>query len=231
MREILIQIFLICSTSFYDDFDVVEVEALAANARDTVQEVFGTLGWALKPLPEFAACSEPLGAILDLSRCRDGVAVLRNRPGRVSDIIVSIDELSCPGAVDADILPRLRGRLVFAQSLTFGRFGGNAMRALSAACALQQKHVIVDGALARALFDLKRFLTNSKPREIRVSHLQPPALYSDGFFEPASFGPARGGIGAAFLDPADGSYGVLRPGAPDWDSGHVLRGRRKDYHL
>ena len=80
LKEVLVRGLRIGTTNFYDDFDVVEVERLAASARDAVQELFGLLGWALKSLPDFDVQSEPLGPVLDFSRDREGVAMLRNKP-------------------------------------------------------------------------------------------------------------------------------------------------------
>ena len=129
----LVEIFSVALTCFYDDFTVLEVEHLAANPRQVVEEVFDILGWRLKPLDDFAAQTSPLGAVLDLTRCREGVAEIRNKETSVAEIVASIDEAGVVGAVPADLLPRLRGRLLFSRSLAFGRCGGDAQRSLGAA--------------------------------------------------------------------------------------------------
>jgi hypothetical protein len=206
LREILVGIFHIGATNFYDDFTVIEVEALADDARACVESFFELLGWKLKPLSEFGALSEPLGAVLDLSRCREGLAVLKNRDARVQEIVSSIEALGAEGSISGDLIPRLRGRLLFSRSLCFGRFGGNALRALSSACAAGRRKLVVEGELARALFDLRSHLLESKPREIRLCHDQCPILLTDGAFEPGPDGRAVGGIGAVLLDPVDRSY-------------------------
>ena len=53
-----------------DDNTVVERAQLAESATETVEEVFGMLGWRLKDLPKFAAFPEPLGARVELDRWR-----------------------------------------------------------------------------------------------------------------------------------------------------------------
>ena len=124
LKALLVQAFLIAATSFYDDFTVVEVERLAKDASNCVERFFGLLGWRLKPLEEFAQQTAPLGAILDLSRCSEGVAEIRNRDSRVTEIVKAIDEAWAADEIDSDLLPRLRGRLLFSRSLAFGRCGG-----------------------------------------------------------------------------------------------------------
>ena len=210
LREILVGIFHIGATNFYDDFSVIEVEALAADARSCVESVFELLGWKLKPLSEFGELSEPLGAVLDLSRCREGLAVLKNREARVQEIVASIDALKAEGTISGDLVPKLRGRLLFSRSLCFGRFGGNALRALASACAVGRRRLVVEGELARALSHLRAHLLEAKPREIRLHHDQCPILLTDGAFEPGPDGRAVGGIGAVLLDPVDRSYSFFQ---------------------
>ena len=206
LREILVGIFHIGATNLHDDFFVIEVEALAADARACVESFFEVLGWKLKPVSELGELSEPLGAVLDLSRCREGLAVMRNRESRVQEIVSSIEALGAEGSIAGDLVPKLRGRLLFSRSLCFGRFGGNALRALASACASGRRRLAVEGELARALSDLQAHLLEAKPREIRLCHDQCPILLTDGAFEPGPGGRAVGGIGAVHLDPADRSY-------------------------
>ena len=54
LKAILVNAFFIASTSFYDDFNVLEVEALAADAQLHIERFFELLGWRLKALDGFA---------------------------------------------------------------------------------------------------------------------------------------------------------------------------------
>ena len=216
LKEILVVLFSIGSTIFYDDFCVIEVEALAANARKVVDAVFDLLGWDLKDLEDFGPQAEPLGAVLDLRRCRDGLALLANKEARVRELVANLEEVGREGAIEGSLLPRLRGRLLFSRSLCFGRVGGNALRALGIACAAGRRRLVVDGELARALFDLRSHLLRARPREIRTEHSCAPVILSDGSFEPGPSGRAEGGIGAVLLDPRDKRFLFFRA---------VVRGR------
>ena len=199
-------------TNFYDDFTIIEVEALAANARDTVEEILALLGWRLKELADFASEASPLGAVLNLDRCRDGIATITNKASRVDEIIAAIDAAGSTAKVPVDLLPRLRGRLLFARSLSFGRCGGVALRALGAAIESNKtlKTIVIDGQLARALFDLRQHLLGARPREIRVAHPSPLLFFVDGAFEPNDDGTFSGSIGGLILDPVDRSFEFFR---------------------
>ena len=104
--------------------------------------------------------------MLKLGRCREGLAVIENKPKRVEEIVEAIDAMAAAPMVPASDLPRLRGRLLFSRSLCFGRAGGAALPALASVSAGSSRSVIVDGRLARGLADLRHHLITSQPRLI-----------------------------------------------------------------
>lgn len=210
LKAVLVDLFAVALTAFYDDFTVIEVEGLAANAREIVEEIFRLLGWRLKPLADFAPELSPLGAVLDLGRCREGVAIIRNKESRVKELVAAIDAAGSAAAVPADLLPRLRGRLLFARSLAFGRCGGDALRALGDVIQMGGRTVLVKGQLARSLYNLRRHLVGARPREVRVAHPAPPLLFVDGAFETDSAGNPQGSIGGVLLDPLDAAFEFFR---------------------
>ena len=120
--------------------------------------------------------------------------------------MAAIGELGVGKPIPCGMLPRLRGRLLFSWSLCFGRFGGNALRALGEASAGGCAMTRVSNELAHALTELKAFLQLAPPREIRLAHDGCPVLLTDGAFEPGVDGRPAGGIGGVLLDPADKSY-------------------------
>ena len=211
LKAVLIDIFSVALTNFYDDFTILEVEVLATNAREVVEQVFHLLGWRLKELPDLSSETSPLGAVLNLDHCRKGFATIRNKESRVKEIIQSIDDAGATAVVPSDLLPRLRGRLLFARSLSFGRCGGVALRALGSAIVTNDKRTIsIQGELARALFSLRQHLLGARPREIRVAHRHPPVLFVDGAFETADDGSYIGSIGAVIYDPIDKACELFR---------------------
>ena len=208
LKSVLVEIFTVALTNFYDDFTIIEIESLARNARDVVEEVFSLLGWRLKELPDFAAESSPLGAVLNLERCHQGLATITNKASRVAELVEVIDSFGALSKIPSDALPRLRGRLLFARSLTFGRAGGVALRALGTAIeqGKHQRHIQMNEQLLRALLVLRRHLLGARPREIHVAVPTPLLLFTDGAFEPTRAGTNIGSIGAILLDPLDSFF-------------------------
>ena len=206
LKSLLIELFSVAATNFYDDFNVIEIEALIASTRVTVERFFALLGWRLKELSDFSEESSPLGAVLDLSRCREGISVIKNKPSRVQEIVATIDAASTAETIPAELLPRLRGRLLFARSLSFGRSGGAALRAISQALQTGGRAIKTAGPLAQALGHLREHLLRARPREIRLVHGLPPLIFIDGSFDTGDDGKPRGGIGGIILDPKDMIY-------------------------
>ena len=127
------------------------------------------------------------------------------------EIVASIEEAGAADEVDSDLLPRLRGRLLFSRSLAFGRCGGVAIRALGEAIrAGPGRRIVIRGELARALWTLRRHLLEARPREIRCVHSTAPLLFFDGAFEPLPGGGNLGSVGGILLDPHDQAYEFFR---------------------
>ena len=202
LKAIFVAVFKIGATNFYDDFDVIETADLADSAKDVMDSMFDLLGWKVKALPGFDVESEPLGAVLDLADAKAGIAKIRNKKTRIDELVAAIEDAGKEGEIKGEVLPRLRGRLLFSRSLCYGRAGGNALRALSAACADGHRRVQVAGALARALYELHQSLLNARPREITVRTEMPVIVFTDGSFDYVK-GKPQAGIGGVLLDPVD----------------------------
>jgi len=121
---VLVRLFLISTTNFYDDFTVVELESLTRSCSIVVGAVFDLLGWLTKELPDFSGHPEALGSRLDLRDSAGGRAVISNRPERVQEICSTIEQALEANHLTFEDMRRLRGRLIHARAQTFGRFGG-----------------------------------------------------------------------------------------------------------
>jgi len=96
-------VFKVGGTNFYDDFTVLEATSLAEDTASVVTSFFTLLGWQMKELADFSAAPEPLGAVLHLDRCREGVATVANRPTRTAEIVECIEAMVSKGCVDAEL--------------------------------------------------------------------------------------------------------------------------------
>ena len=121
------------ATNFCDDFTVLEVEPLTASACETIEAFFNLLGWSLKELPPFDVRAEPLGALVDSSDAEFVIIRVGNR-SRAVEVSEMIDTFVASDMTCRRILEKLRGRIVFARSLCFGRFAGCALRTLNRHC-------------------------------------------------------------------------------------------------
>ena len=89
------------------------------------------LGWDTKDLGGFSDIVEPLGAVLNLVETSAGKAWLGNRVDRIRDVKQEADLILSSGRLAQRAIARLRGRLLFARVLCYGRSGGNALRVLA----------------------------------------------------------------------------------------------------
>ena len=200
---ILNVLFLIGCTICYDDFTVAERAGLAAHTTDIIEDLFGLLGWPLKELPAFSAEPCPLGARFGLSQAHRGSIEVGNKPSRVEDLCSLIDEICAADCVDGKTLERIRGRLLFARSLCYGRFGGLALRVLNLSCAAAAAapNRAVPHAqraeLRRALCLLRPAVTAAPARLVRVCLHKPVLIFTDGAYEDD----VHMTIGGVLLDP------------------------------
>ena len=231
VKHLLCVLLRLGATNFYDDYCVLEVAELAQSAEESVEALMAGLGWSLKALPPFSDRTEALGAVLRLEHCREGLAVIENKPKRVEEIVDAIDAMAAAPLVQATDLPRLRGRLLFSRSLCFGRAGGSALRALAAVSAGTARRVIVDGRLARGLADLRRHLLTARPRMVTATVPAPVLIFTDGAFEGQEVGRPVGSVGGILLDPADGYFGFFRAQVPgDIVDGFMRSGAKTVIH-
>ena len=199
---VLVQIFTVAASNFYDDFTVVEFPALACSTEFIVDAVFQLLGWTVKELASFSDQPAPLGAVLDLRGCPSGVALLANREQRVREITQDIDAVLSAGSASPVELRRLRGRLVHARAQAFGRFGAGAFRALSCLAEGRGHGRALPDEFVFALRALRTHLQAARPREVRARYPLPPLLFTDGACEQVG-GSTVVTIGGVLLLPAD----------------------------
>ncbi|CAJ1445746.1 unnamed protein product [Effrenium voratum] len=97
LSQILVRLFRIVNTNFFDDYCQLEVSQLAASAHETAETVLQMLGWNIsmgedKRKP-FSSEFDMLGATVVLDATRQGLIVLRNKPGRIEEIRRCVSEL------------------------------------------------------------------------------------------------------------------------------------------
>jgi hypothetical protein len=131
IQIILTGIFRLPTLHYFDDYPLFDFEQMADNTQDYVDDIFKLLGWALKDQHDFSDIFDVLGGACDLSTSQSGTSFFRNKPGRIDEIEQVVDSLAS-APLTRDIARSLRGRTLFARSLTFGRTGAASYGLLGA---------------------------------------------------------------------------------------------------
>ena len=124
--------------------------------------------------------------------------------------VQSLEEIIAAGRASPAVVRRIRGRLQFACSQTFGRCGAFASRALrDLACGSGGHRKLADLELAGISW-WKEYLLNARPREVRVLHDLPPVLiFTDGAVEDIV------SVGGVLFDRVSGRFEFFGTIVPD----------------
>eukprot|EP00973_Karenia_brevis_P010996 1488992-Karenia_brevis.AAC.1 len=125
LSAIFKKIFLLTVVEFFDDFTQIEPAVLASSAQETIEGILGLLGWKValgeKKRKPFSKRFISLGAEVDFENLVKEELVVRNKPGRVDQIVDTIRRaLSCRALRTSDLLS-VRGRVLYAEGQLFGR--------------------------------------------------------------------------------------------------------------
>ena len=197
--RILTEAGVICG-AYFDDFPIVDHSDTADGATSTIRAVLAMLGVASSEEKDtgFSESTQMLGVILDSSSASRGVVEIRNKPDRVESLVSSIDTVLQSGTIQRAEVPKLFGRLQFAEHQISGRVGMLAMADLRDI----EKSVVgtwkLDETAIAAFENLRWRLKQSIPRVLRVRDSEKPTLvFTDGaceFLEDGSYEATVGGI-------------------------------------
>jgi len=188
--------------NYVDDYPMMMPEELAQSTMAIAVDLLSILGWEVKEpealTPE--ASFKALGVIVDLSGVESsGTIVVANKPERVQDDRATLARILASGRSSPTEARKLRGRLQYACSQTFGRSGAFAARLLRdlASGSGGERRLNQDEMIAiRWWHD---YLEVAKPRRVHLSPSRPPVLLlTDGAVEDFS------SIGEVIIDPGSG---------------------------
>lgn len=182
-----VAIFQLHWSVYFDDYMIIETEASAKHTAFIADNLFAMLGWETSDEKggKFAACARALGVVFDFADSAFLRVKVCNSESRKTEVGAAIQQIIDKKFFRRAELETLRGRLVFAESQTFGRLSKRAMRELSRAihgggsCQL-------DRNLEDALVFLKDRILCSPPRVMdcsmkRVLHLYTDACQEESF--------------------------------------------------
>ena len=184
IRDILIKLFFLPSTSFFDDYGMLELRHLGSNNQFLAESVLKLLGWEIamddhKRMP-FQEEFPILGAMVSLKNAPQGEVCVFNKPERVPDIVALFRDIAS-GSAPLGKLPSLRGKLLYAAGHTFGRMTHLAVQLLSR-MGNERNHSIED--LIPFIGEAVSLLQAAAPRVLKPMMCERPILlFTDGACE------------------------------------------------
>ena len=117
-------------SNYYDDYPVVTPAALADSTRDTMLTFMRLVKFdtAEEKLNPFSPSASVLGIEIDCSASPEGWVDVRNKDGRAGEVCVGLELLLQEGFLLRRDLPRILGRIQFADAQVLGKAGRHAMK-------------------------------------------------------------------------------------------------------
>ena len=203
LRVIMIRLFCLVCTSFYDDFCQLELLDLVESASETALSLLELLGWEVaqgEKLKGFAEAFNMLGARISFSEMPRGLVTVSNKPGQLEDIERLLGVMATRGNGSLDLIPSLKGRLLFAASHVFGKCSQIAIQAIRQ-CETGSGHKSDTATVVRLAERALDLLRSSGPRTVSLWSEQPPiVVYTDGACEADSIT-----MGAVLVDLSSGT--------------------------
>eukprot|EP00973_Karenia_brevis_P019127 2621797-Karenia_brevis.AAC.1 len=122
----------LCVVEFFDDFTLLEPKGTADSAQSSFSRLLKILGWreARDKDLDFAEVFVSLGAEVDLGSLSSHKVIVRNKPGRVEDIVKLLDQAILKP--HAALLESLKGKFIYAESNLFGRLSATLIHSANA---------------------------------------------------------------------------------------------------
>ena len=202
LETILAEIFGTPCTHNFDDFTFVLPKAIANVVAGSAKEVLKLLGWSVKASkdkPNEQAFTA-LGVRFDL------IGATVGEPQWVKELQNLMQRILGNRHLRPSEAAQLRGRLVFANSHTFGKMGAVGFNALGRRAHCHGPTTSLDANLIWALEWWATCLVDPQPRAISLANMRAPVfLFTDGACEPDDG--SETGVNAAYsavmFDPED----------------------------
>ena len=187
IRKIMIRLTKLVVTNFYDDYCQIEKDALVNSALVTANLILKLLGWkvaedAHKALP-FRKVFDLLGASVILHKSAEGTIEIGNKEGRAEALEDLIEGFCKREQLHHSELAKLRGKLMYAASHTFGRTAMCAVRILNRHIS-QGKSTALQEADILLLRETLRMIRETPARQVQaIFDSRPVIIFTDGACE------------------------------------------------
>lgn len=195
--RVFIEAGVLC-TAYFDDFPVLDLSAARQVCENLIRAVVRILGFKCSEDKEvgFSEQTEMLGVVFDTRFAQKGDIQISNKKSRIESLTANIDDLIREGKVKSSEVPRIFGRLQFAEHQIAGRVGKLAMTELRK---LEDSKAGVWNLDFKAVEELKLLryrLCEHPPRVLNFSDSRPPIqVFTDGACEPDKDGRYHATVG------------------------------------
>ena len=188
---------------FFDDFTSIELSLTSGSGERVAEGILDLLGWTYSKeegkYKSSATEFDSLGVRFDFSDALNGNLVVGNKPSRVLALSEELQEHIRSESLLPGEAASIKGKLIFAESQTFGRWSRWFRDALSERASASPNQTHVGAKLLFELAVLKSCLECSPPRTLRLASDEPPlVIFTDGAVEDglAGFGAVLFCLGA-----------------------------------
>ena len=171
--------------NYFDDFLMVAPCILKQSSMNMAKLLLDLLGFqfADHKLKPFDAKATVLGVEIDTSKAMDGFVLVRNKPGRVTEVTDTVNGILARGTLTSKEASRILGRIQFADAQIMGRVGRIAMHEFRLAIKSHES-IALDQCAIESLHVLMDRLSSGEPRMIPCCDQRRPILvFTDGASE------------------------------------------------
>ena len=216
IARLLQKLYYILVDHFFDDFFVVEPEITIQSAIACLKESFNLLGFQLDP--EKSQPPSELCSILGVVFCtqtlhQQRIITVHAKETRVAFLKEAIEKIFQNRRISPHQAASLVGKFQFLCSTLFGKVGRCCTGALRRRQYASYPTEILTQELEQALELMRKFLSESPSRELRIHHPAPVLLYTDASDVPERI-PQRA-VGAYIFDPLDKFQAYTAWAVPD----------------
>ena len=202
-------------SAFYDDFSVVTRTELQKSTSWSCESLFTLLGMQYansgsKCVP-FSERFKMLGLVMDLSRSDHKQIFLGHTKERSEELTGQIKSYLSSGKIGSKEAERLRGRLLFFESFTFGRLAGDAVKAIGRVACGNRQPMNFDQDVRNALEFLLLRVQSAKPIVVTPKLKECWLIFTDGACEAES---SKGSIGGVLITPHGECLKYFSSGVP-----------------
>ncbi|CAK9116007.1 unnamed protein product [Durusdinium trenchii] len=173
-------------SNYFDDFPIVTHQKNTSSTMVAAKGLLSLFGftYAQDKLNPFGKQTEVLGVVVDLADTPKGAVRVTNKPSRVDDLTVALNDILGAGSVVPSQLPSILGKLQYADAQVWGRAGRLALAQLRELGHTSTQRVQLDPCQLQSFDILKRRLCSGKPRKFVADVVEKPwIIFSDGALE------------------------------------------------